>query len=90
MMFRVVFWDKLQYIPEDSSEQNLYSSKWVSCKVEAILDIHRKFYFIIIVLSGVVISALATGPKIRGSKSADGDGLLRAINIRSSPFFKGK
>jgi hypothetical protein len=34
---------------------------------------------------GVVVSVLATGPKVAGSKPGQGDGLLRAIKIRSAP-----
>jgi hypothetical protein len=36
-------------------------------------------------LGGVVVSVLATGSKGRGLKPVRGDGLLRAINIRSTP-----
>jgi hypothetical protein len=34
-----------------------------------------------------VVSVLATGPKGRGSKPGRGDGFLRAIKIRSTPYF---
>jgi hypothetical protein len=38
-------------------------------------------------LGGVVVSALATGPKDCGSEPGKGDGFLRAINIRTHlPF----
>jgi hypothetical protein len=36
-------------------------------------------------LGGVVVSVLATGPKGRGFETGQGDGLLRAIKIRSTP-----
>jgi hypothetical protein len=35
-------------------------------------------------LGGVVVSVLATGPMVRGFKPGRGDGLLRAIRIRST------
>jgi hypothetical protein len=38
-------------------------------------------------LGGVVVSVLTTGPKGRGSEHGQGDGLLRAIKIRSTPSF---
>jgi hypothetical protein len=37
-------------------------------------------------LNGVVVSMLATGSKGRGFKPGRGDGILRAIKIRSTPF----
>jgi hypothetical protein len=36
-------------------------------------------------LGGVVVSVLATGPKGRGFEPSQGDGFLRAIQIRSTP-----
>jgi hypothetical protein len=38
-------------------------------------------------LSGVMVSVLAIGPKVRGPIRGRGDGFLRAINIRSTPSF---
>jgi hypothetical protein len=38
-------------------------------------------------LGGVVVSVLATGPKVRGFKAGRGDGFLRAIKIRSTSSF---
>jgi hypothetical protein len=38
-------------------------------------------------LGGVVVSALATGPRGRGLKPSLGDGFLRTIKIRSTPSF---
>jgi hypothetical protein len=38
-------------------------------------------------LGGVVVSVLATGPKGRRFEPGQGDGLLRAIKIRSTPSF---
>jgi hypothetical protein len=38
-------------------------------------------------LGGVVVSVLATGPKGRGFEPSQGDGLLRAIKICSTPSF---
>jgi hypothetical protein len=38
-------------------------------------------------LSGIVVSVLATGPEGWGFKPGRGDGFLRAIKIRSTPFF---
>jgi hypothetical protein len=40
-----------------------------------------------ILLGGVVVSVLATGPKRRGFKSDRGDGFLRAIKIRNTNSF---
>jgi hypothetical protein len=37
-----------------------------------------------------VVIVLATGPKIRGFKSAEDDGVLRAIKIRSKTSCGGK
>jgi hypothetical protein len=37
-------------------------------------------------LGGVVVSVLATGPKGCGFEPSQGDGFLRAIKIRSTPF----
>jgi hypothetical protein len=37
-------------------------------------------------LGGVVVSVLATEPKVAGSKPGQGAGFLRAIKIRSSPL----
>jgi hypothetical protein len=36
-------------------------------------------------LGDVVVSVLATGPKVCGFESGQGDGFLRAIKIRSTP-----
>jgi hypothetical protein len=33
-----------------------------------------------------VVSVFATGPKVCGFEPGQGDGLLRAINIRSTPY----
>jgi hypothetical protein len=41
-------------------------------------------------LGGVMVSMLATGPKVRGLKPDRGDGYLRAIKIRSTPCFGGE
>jgi hypothetical protein len=38
-------------------------------------------------LGGVVVSVLATVPKGRRFKPSRGDGFVRAIEIRSTPFF---
>jgi hypothetical protein len=38
-------------------------------------------------LSGVMVSVLATGPKLRGFKPGRGDEFLRAIKISSTPSF---
>jgi hypothetical protein len=38
-------------------------------------------------LGGVVVSVLATGPKVRGFKPGRGDGFLSAIKIRSTTSF---
>jgi hypothetical protein len=40
-------------------------------------------------LDSVVVSVLATGPKVRGFKAGRGDGFLRAIQIRSTVFLGG-
>jgi hypothetical protein len=38
-----------------------------------------------------MVSMLAIGPKVLGLKTGGGDGYLRAMKIRSTPFFsKGK
>jgi hypothetical protein len=39
-------------------------------------------------LGGVVVSVLATGPKVCGLEPGQGDGFLRAIKIRSTPSFQ--
>jgi hypothetical protein len=44
--------------------------------------------FISIRLGGVVVSVFATGPKGRGFKPGQGDGIFKAIKIRSTPFFE--
>jgi hypothetical protein len=36
---------------------------------------------------GVVVSVLATGPKVRGFEPGRGDGFLRAMKIHSTPSF---
>jgi hypothetical protein len=41
-------------------------------------------------LSGVVVSVLAIGPKVRGFKPGRGYGFLRAIKILSTPSFVSK
>jgi hypothetical protein len=38
-------------------------------------------------LGGVMLSMLATGPKVHRFKPGQGDGLIRVINIRSTPSF---
>jgi hypothetical protein len=38
-------------------------------------------------LGGVVVSVLATGPKVCGFEPGQGDGFLRAIKTRSTPSF---
>jgi hypothetical protein len=38
-------------------------------------------------LGGIVVSVLATTPKVYGFEPAQGDGFLRAIKIRSTPSF---
>jgi hypothetical protein len=40
-------------------------------------------------LGAVMVSVLATGPKVRVFKPSRGGGLLRAIKVRSTPFFRG-
>jgi hypothetical protein len=40
-------------------------------------------------LGAVMVSVLAIGPKVRGFNLSRGNGLLRAIKIRSTPSFKG-
>jgi hypothetical protein len=44
----------------------------------------------LVVLGGVMVSVFAIGPKVRGFKPGRGDGLLRAIKIRSTPSFGGE
>jgi hypothetical protein len=41
----------------------------------------------LVALGGLVVSVLATGPKVRGF---DGDGFLRVIKIRSTTSFGGE
>jgi hypothetical protein len=38
-------------------------------------------------LGGLLVSVLATGPKVRAFKPCRGDGFLKAINIRSTLSF---
>jgi hypothetical protein len=40
--------------------------------------------------TGVLVSVLATGPKVRGFKPSRSDGFLKATIIRSTPSFGGK
>jgi hypothetical protein len=44
----------------------------------------------LVVLSDLVVSMLAIGPKVRGFIPGRGCGYLRAIKIRSTPPFKEK
>jgi hypothetical protein len=37
-----------------------------------------------------MVSVLAIGPKVCGPKPGRGDGLLRAIKVRSTLFFRGE
>jgi hypothetical protein len=39
-------------------------------------------------LGGVMVSVPATGPKVRGFEPGQGDGFLRAIKIRSTPYLR--
>jgi hypothetical protein len=39
-------------------------------------------------LGGVVVSVLATGPKVCGFEPNQGDEFLRAIKVRSTPSFR--
>jgi hypothetical protein len=41
-------------------------------------------------LSGVMVSVLAIGPKVRRFKPSWGNGFLRVINIHSTPSFGGE
>jgi hypothetical protein len=41
-------------------------------------------------LGGVVVSVLAIGPNVRAFKHGRGDGFLRAMKIRSTPFLGGE
>jgi hypothetical protein len=43
-----------------------------------------------LVFGGLVVSALAIGPKVRGFRSQRGRGFLRAVKIRSTPSFGGE
>jgi hypothetical protein len=38
-------------------------------------------------LGGVMVSDLAIGPKVRWFKPGQGDGFLRTIEVRDTPFF---
>jgi hypothetical protein len=38
-------------------------------------------------LGGVMISDLAIGPKVRWFKPGQGDGFLRTVEVRDTPFF---
>jgi hypothetical protein len=40
--------------------------------------------------TGIMVSVLATGPKVRGFKAGRGDGCLRAIKIRSTSSLGGE
>jgi hypothetical protein len=48
------------------------------------------FHHIDVVLDGLVVSMLATVPKVRGFKPGRRRWFLRAINIRSMPSCGGK
>jgi hypothetical protein len=41
-------------------------------------------------LGGLVVSVLSLDPRFADSNPADGDGLLRAMIIRSTPSFGGE
>jgi hypothetical protein len=41
-------------------------------------------------LGGVILNALAIGPKVLGFKSGRGDGFLRVVEFRSTPSFGGE
>jgi hypothetical protein len=43
-----------------------------------------------VVLDGIAVIVLSTGPKVCGFKPGRGDGYLRAIKIRSAPSFGGE
>jgi hypothetical protein len=43
-----------------------------------------------VALGGLIVKSLATGLKIRDSCSAEDDGFLRAIRIRSKTLFGGE
>jgi hypothetical protein len=38
----------------------------------------------------LMVTVLAIGPKVRGFKPDRGDGFLRAMKIRSTPYFGGE
>jgi hypothetical protein len=43
-----------------------------------------------VVLRGLVVTVLASGPRFAGLSQAEGDGFLTAIKIRSTPSFGGE
>jgi hypothetical protein len=45
---------------------------------------------LLVVLGALVVRVFAIRPKVRGSNPAEGDGFLRAIQIRSKPSFGGE
>jgi hypothetical protein len=55
----------------------------------AMRTLHKGLYSVsmAIRLGDVVVSALTTGPKVRGFEPGQGSGFLKAINIRSTPSF---
>jgi hypothetical protein len=81
MMFRVVFWSETsvdnhftrQYIPEDNSGDHH------TCLGTALVDYR---------LGGVVVSVLATGPKVLGFKPCRGGEFLWSIKINSTLSFR--
>jgi hypothetical protein len=56
-----------------------------NCKHLTIHEYNHLRYLTLRRLGGVVVSVLATGQKVEGSKPSQGDGFLRAIKIRSTP-----
>jgi hypothetical protein len=46
-----------------------------------------EIYLIVVVLGCVVVSVLASGPKVRRFKLGLGRWILRAMNVRSTPSF---
>jgi hypothetical protein len=67
------------------------SINWIeTCFTQKLRKKLSKYFMPNICLGGLVVSVLATGPKVAGSIPAEIDGFLRVIKIRSTISFGGE
>jgi hypothetical protein len=71
-------------IPSQSYTFFIFLSFQISAQSSAILTEVFLVFSVLSRLGGVVVSVLATGPKVCGFEPGQGDGFLRAIKIRST------